>query len=422
MTWIGHMCFESMKQRKVRTGLTILGVVIGVVSILSMLAIGIGVKKFLVKQFESYSSVKEIRIYRPTQSKKKERMITDRNLLKINNIEHVKNIYPVLHFDAQIRYEKFIGFISLSGVPQEYIEKQNVWKGKRPKEEGLRPTVLLGKEFSSMLCNGLTGETYEEIYKEDKEQLDFTGKNIEFGFDMEESEDYHQMEVVGMSEGNPFDAYCNINILKKYLKRVYYGQTIPNQPVNENGMNNQEWVYGYAVIEVDDIENVDEVIEKLKDMGYQTENEKELLESMQKQLKIIQLILGGIGMITLIVSIIGIVNTMTTSVYDRIYDIGVLKVIGCDGQDLLALFFLEAATIGGIGGIIGVLISYFVVNIGINQFAITLLQLPKGTILAQIPWWLGVLSIFVSTLIGILAGIFPAKLANKIKPILAIGK
>ena len=86
-------------------------------------------------------------------------------------------------------------------------------------------------------------------------------------------------------------------------------------------------------------------------MGYTTENEKEYLDTIQKYLKMVQLLLGGIGAIALIVAVIGISNTMTTSVFDRINEIGVLKVLGCDPDELQLLFLTEAGIIGAAGGI-----------------------------------------------------------------------
>ena len=75
MTWIWHMCFTNMKQRGMRTFLTILGVVIGVISIVSLLAIGIGVKRELLSTVEETGSVTEITAYGITEGKRKEKML-----------------------------------------------------------------------------------------------------------------------------------------------------------------------------------------------------------------------------------------------------------------------------------------------------------------------------------------------------------
>lgn len=157
-------------------------------------------------------------------------------------------------------------------------------------------------------------------------------------------------------------------------------------------------------------------------MGFQTENNKELLDSMQREIKIVQFLLGGIGMIALVVAVIGIGNTMTTSVYDRINEIGILKVLGCDPDELLYLFLLESGILGGLGGLIGIIISYGMTELGVNKLAVKLLNMPKGTELAVIPLWLVASAFFFAVILGVLAGFFPAKWAAKLKPIEAVRK
>ena len=161
------------------------------------------------------------------------------------------------------------------------------------------------------------------------------------------------------------------------------------------------------------------MVKKLQDMGYQTENSKEYLDTIQKYLKMIQLLLGGIGMIALVVAVIGISNTMTTSVFDRINEIGILKVLGCDIDELRLLFLMEAAVIGLAGGILGVLSSYGV-RLLVNKAAVSLFRLAKGTQVALIPWWLALAGVLGSVFLGVAAGYFPARWASKLRPIEAV--
>ncbi len=142
---------------------------------------------------------------------------------------------------------------------------------------------------------------------------------------------------------------------------------------------------------------------------------------MKKTMKLVQLLLGGIGMIELVVAVIGISNTMTTAVYDRINEIGILKVLGCDLDELLYLFLLESGILGAVGGIVGIAVSYGIRGI-INKLGVILLEFAKGTQLAVIPWWLVVAAVVFSTVLGILAGYFPARWAVKLKPIDAVRK
>ena len=78
MRWIWHMCYVNMRQRGIRTWLTILGVVIGVISIVSLMGIGLGVKKELLHMTESEGGATQISIYGITEGKRKDRMLTDR--------------------------------------------------------------------------------------------------------------------------------------------------------------------------------------------------------------------------------------------------------------------------------------------------------------------------------------------------------
>ena len=152
-------------------------------------------------------------------------------------------------------------------------------------------------------------------------------------------------------------------------------------------------------------------------MGFQTESNIEFVEYIEKTMKIAQLILAGIGMIALVVAVIGIGNTMTTAVYDRVQEVSMLKVLGADPEELLSLFLLESGILGGIGGIIGVLISYGISGLAVNRLAVKLLSLSKGTMLAEIPIWLAFGAVIFAVFLGIAAGFFPARFATRLNPI-----
>ena len=155
-----------------------------------------------------------------------------------------------------------------------------------------------------------------------------------------------------------------------------------------------EWVYSTLVVDVDDASNVDSVMKDIQDMGFSASSNKDLLDSAQKNLQIVELVLGGIGMVAFLVAAIGIANTMMMSTYERTKEIGVMKVLGCDMRDIQKLFLAEAGFIGLIGGM-------------------------KGNI-SVIPWWLALAAVAFSTLMGMVAGYFPARRAMKLSPLAAI--
>ena len=113
---------------------------------------------------------------------------------------------------------------------------------------------------------------------------------------------------------------------------------------------------------------------------------------------------------------------MTPAVYDRINEIGILKVLGCDLDELMILFLLESGILGGLGGLIGIGCSFLLIRFVLNPVAIKMLSLEAGTTLAVLPFWLILAAFAFSVLLGLLAGFFPAKWAAKLKPIDAVRK
>jgi len=422
MTWIWHLCFTNMRQRGVRTGLTILGVVIGIISIVSLLAIGIGVKNELLSAVSLGDSITEITIYGASEGKRKDKMITDRKVSEIEELDNVDVVYPRLTVTTIMTYNRFVGYSQLVGMPADYLAQIKVGKGKKPAEDGSKPELLIGNHVMDMFFNEGTGLSYTEANKDNKDKKNLSGESIQVQFGTEENAESHRMTVSGITKNESYTIYCNMEVLKKYLKRITTDGKIPSQPVDQNGKNYNEWIYDSAIVKVNDIENVDKVVKQLQDMGFQTENNKEFLDSVQREVKIVQILLGGIGMIALIVAVIGIGNTMTTSVYDRINEIGILKVLGCDPDELLYLFLLESGILGGLGGLIGILFSYGITEIFVNKLAVKMINLPKGTELAVIPPWLAIAALLFAAILGVLAGFFPAKWAAKLRPIDAVRK
>lgn len=420
MNWIWHFCLTNMKQRRIRTVLTILGVAIGVVSVVTLLAIGIGMKAMLVEKIEKTNKISTIVVTGVNEGKRKDKMITDQKLEDFKKINHVKAVYPSLIMGGSIQMEHFTSYSMIEGVPQEYMKTLDLKYGAYPSEEGLRPELLVGQGSLYMYYNEGSGSLYSEsVGEKNIKKTDWSDQKLEvtngFGEDAVKS----KMRVSGMLDENQYSTFCDLEVLKRYLKKNTEDGLIPGQPVDQNNNAYNEWIYSQAYVIVDDIKNVDKVVKTFNDYGFQTENDKEFLDSVNKITKIAQLVLGIVGMIALVVAVIGIGNTMTTSVYDRLTEIGILKMLGCDPDELLSLFLLESAIIGAIGGCIGVALSYLTI-FPINKYVVKAMSLGVGSKIATIPLWLAVGAIVFAILLGVGAGFFPAKFAAKLKPIDAI--
>ena len=209
--------------------------------------------------------------------------------------------------------------------------------------------------------------------------------------------------------------------LKTYLNKNFKKGQIPGQPLDANGRPYNEWIYTQFIVEVDETENVDDVKQAIIDMGFSANSNKELIESTQQTFKIIELVLGSIGMIAFLVAAIGIANTMMMSTYERTKEIGIMKVLGCDMRDIMGLFLAEAGFIGFLGGTVGVLLTKglsFVANTALSG-VMESSGMGSGNI-SIVPLWLMLVAIVFSTLMGVVAGFFPARRAMKLSPLAAI--
>ena len=139
-----------------------------------------------------------------------------------------------------------------------------------------------------------------------------------------------------------------------------------------------------------------------------------------------QTMLGGLAAISLFVAAIGIANTMVMSIYERTKEIGVMKVLGAELGAIRAMFLTESAMIGLIGGVVGVglsfLISYLLNNVPIvaNLLASLGLSFGNGGAVSIIPWWLVLVAMVFSMMVGVVFGFIPANRAVKISALEAI--
>ena len=107
---------------------------------------------------------------------------------------------------------------------------------------------------------------------------------------------------------------CDIEELKRILKKEFKNKAIPGQPTTSSGKPYKEIYYTSIMVEVDDMNHVQQVQSEINALGYQASSNAEWVQSMQGQYNYIQLALGGIGAVSLIVAAIGIANTMMMSI------------------------------------------------------------------------------------------------------------
>ena len=120
-----RMSINNLRRRKLRTGLTVLGVVIGTASIVVMVSLGIGLKEITVEQYESSGSLTKIEVYRNYgmggSENEEDGFITDKTIESFKGIPHVKAVSPVLSTYVQMRQGAYEGSSRIEGLSREAL-------------------------------------------------------------------------------------------------------------------------------------------------------------------------------------------------------------------------------------------------------------------------------------------------------------
>lgn len=440
------MSINNLRRRKVRTALTVLGVVIGTASVVVMVSLGIGLNALMMEMYSSYGSMTAIEIYNygnngNNGTNDNPLYLTDDTVKEFLRIPHVTSASPVLETNVILKQGVYETNTSIKGVTREFMEQIPLGQGKLPDPKSTEMEFIYGNAVVQWFQNSKTGKGYWDT--QELPDIDYMNKPMFVIFD---TDAYYQSRNGGNGDGTPVKApkkylirtagvveggiddynsyaygvYTDIDQLKTQLKKLYKKKPIPGQPTNKKGKPYSYFIYNQAYVYADDMENVTAVQKAITDMGFQANSQMEWIEQSQKTYNMIQLVLGGIGAISLFVAAIGIANTMMMSIYERTKEIGVIKVLGCDLRTIRNMFLLESGFIGFIGGAIGVAISYgigFIMNhfLGIGQ-----IMTGQAGDISRIPLWLAAAAVVFAIFVGMAAGFFPSLRAMHLSPLAAI--
>ncbi|USF29261.1 ABC transporter permease [Clostridium sp. MD294] len=430
------MALRNLWKRKLRTFLTILGVIIGTASIVVMVSIGIGMNESFQKQVEEWGSLQVINVYtagnnsyyyddsESTSSKndKKATEITVNTIEEFKKIPHVEAATPVMNEYLYFVAGKYVADASVQGIDPASMEAMG-YKAEQGRvlQEGDSKTLVFGGDVVSNFYNPKL--SWRMRYDSPSPEIDILNDKVMITTDWNYGTKHAdkaikpiKVDVVGTVSSGGSDGY-NVFMPIKELEKIKIAQSEyeAKKYNNRNAEKIKKGVYQSAMVKVDNMDNVKEVQESIKNMGFRASSLTDELETMKETTKMLRMMLGAIGAISLIVAAIGITNTMVMAIYERTREIGVMKVIGASLADIKKLFLTEAAFIGFAGGLAGILVSLGASKI-VNIFAIR----TNSNMLSSIPIWLCGASLVFATFIGIAAGYLPAKRAMKLSALSAI--
>ena len=440
------MSVNNLWRRKLRTFLTVLGVIIGTASIVVMISLGMGMNKANMEQIEKYGGLTTINVYANENgsstyygsemavsdggvsgSGNNEPVRLDDAMIEIlKNIPHVSFVSPMLTMSVVAKQGAYIcSYLNVVAMEPEAFTQMNikVGQGSLPRAGDQELKFFYGNTVATNFMN----EKTQQYYWETGQSQNGSGMNVDENGNatVTQPPKKYMIESCGVMAGgvedwadNSDSVLCDINLFKTYIRRVFKNKAIPGQPTTSSGKPYKELYYNQAYVKVDNVDNMKDVQKSIQNLGLNASSNAEWIEQMQEQSRNIQLVLGGIGAVSLFVAAIGIANTMMMSIYERTKEIGIIKVLGCALQNIREMFLMEAGFIGFLGGVIGVVLSYII------SFIINFVASRQGgdyySSISYIPPWLVLVAVGFAVLVGMVAGFFPAVRAMKLSPLAAI--
>lgn len=438
------MGFKNLWRRKLRTFLTILGVIIGTASIVIMVSLGFGMTEGFKEQVSQMGNLHVITVNpsfdyygdspSPSSRSGESPNLDDQAVANFSAIQGVQAVTPIMQTYMKMVSGRYVTYLPVKGILPETME---AFDFKVTEGRLLNSDDTLNLVFGSYIPHEFynpkeTGRRYYGGSESSEPKVNVLEDRLELTFDMSYGErrspgssssnskppKVYKVSGVGLLESgnyeNDYYAYMALPQLKKLIdenKRNSRGQ---------NNSGNSKEGYEQIMVKVEKIDDVQRIQDQIKEMGYNAYSLNDMLESMQETASTLQAVLGGIGAVSLLVAALGITNTMIMSIYERTREIGIMKVIGAELNDIRRLFLLEAGIIGFSGGILGIGMSYSASYL-LNRANVSILGMGMpGTRISIIPLWLALASICFSTVIGLLSGFYPARRAMKLSALEAI--
>lgn len=384
------LAVNSIIHRKLRSWLTIIGIIIGVAAIISLITISRGLENTIEEQFQQFGTNRILVSPKGFQGPGTvSEGLTTEDVKTIEKIPDIDYVVPVLFRNSEVKYKKEVAFTFISAIPAEHYELffKDVGIGM---EQG---RMIRDKDkFSAIIGYRVAKDMFDKELK--------VGNKIEIA--------KKEFKIIGIVEeiGNAQDDN-QINIPIEAAREVF------NEPDHVDTI----------IVQVKSETNIPLLQKKIErdlerkrgDTNFQVLTAAQIVEQINQILGIVQVVLVGIATISLIVGAIGILNSMYTSVLERTKDIGIMKAIGARNSDIMKIFLIESGLMGLVGGFFGTALG--------TVIALIVEKIAKQSgflLIMKIEFPLLIFGLFFAFFIGMISGALPAYQASKLKPVDAL--
>lgn len=384
-----RLSFRTFHTKPIRAMLTILGMSVGIGTVLFLVSLGYGLQYILIgKLITTEDSLITMEVSYPTETNiyiKKE---------TIDNLKRdplVGEVSPVAEFSGELSISSTTGLL----VDTLIVEPSYF------RLTGLMPS-LGGYPLANENGAVISSQTFSPIGLNN--DISTIGKMFTLNV-------FYQDEKNGTEE----EVYSNMPIPVRGIINDESMQ--PTVITLVNSLSGTPPFFRKVLVKAKDAETLEPLRDRLLSQGFVVSARVDLVNQARKITNIITIILGVFGITALVVSAIGMFNTMIVGFMERIYEVGILKSIGATDSDVRNLFLLESVIMGFLGGAGGLLIG--LIGGKLFNFLLSVIAIRLGgkeISLFITPWWFVFLIIGLSLVIGLASGFWPAYRATKLSP------
>ena len=421
---------HNLARHKARTALTTVGVIVGILTIVTMVSLGNGVHTEMRQAFEGVG-LETVRLYPVTEDvgsyelfglAPRTKLVTPELVEQLAAREDVAEVVPYLDLPGSIRMTLLLDGQEIRadprvprpdsmqepfGVPARTLAGE----GSPPPEGGgiiVSASVLERlREEADPAGDGLRpgNETGEELAA-------LVGREVELVLHAPRGESQSfSFQIAGVTD----QQWGNVSLaLADRLRMLEWWYNDPDYLAQRG--------YDSVLIRARSLNDAAQLVDWLNGLGYNVQSLKMMLDLANRGMTILKTMLGSVGGLALLVASIGIANTMIMSVYERTKEIGILKAVGASPAQIRGLFVVEASLIGLLGGVVGTILGWLL-GLGLNWLILEILewqQVPMEGTFFVIAWWLVLGALVFATLVGLLAGLYPAARAAHLAPLDAL--